>query len=221
MASENGLPPTTDPTKWVDLPEKSVTTVRVLETGRETRFEGAGRARPCADDYAILIAGAASIAPGAEGPGSESWIATPCGVMRLAGAHKVTVDRNTCRVSAGMGIAFVYPAHDAKMTSDAAAIAMAPDGWARLDAGKGIELKVPPVAGRLASAMERCTHVVADATDIASRLADGGSTGALAAQSVLARRAARASCAIASAIAGAAGDPAAELAAASAFEPLR
>lgn len=220
MASENGLPPSADPTKWVDLPEKSITTVRVLETGREIRFEGAGRARPCADDYAILTGGSVSIsAGGAEGPGSDAWIATPCGVVRIAGSHKVTVERNVCRVEARLGPAFVYSAHDARLSADAGAIA--PDGWARIDAPKTVELRFASTKDRVAAAMERCTHVVSDATDIANRMLDGGSTAALAAQSVLARRAARASCATAAAIAGAAHDPVAELAAASAFQPLR
>jgi hypothetical protein len=225
MQSENGLPPSADPTKWVDLPDKSASTVRVTETGIEIRFEGPGRARPCAEDYAILAGGSASVAPGGGGgPGVETWIATPCGVVRFSGVHRVTVEPNVCRVKSSMGPAFVYPANDAKLTADGGAPAIENDGWSRIDAPKIVELRIKPGTNRFPPMLERCNHIVSDASNIANRMLGQGPDArdpTLAAQSVLARRAARASCATAAAIAGAAGDIAKEEAAVSAFSPLR
>jgi hypothetical protein len=114
MSSENGPGAATDATRWLDVPAKASFTVRTLESGRELRFEGPGRVRPCGDDVALVAEGAAVGLPGSgEAPGAEQWAATACGVARWAsGVHRFSGARDTCKLQSSLGAVQLWLAAD-------------------------------------------------------------------------------------------------------------
>jgi hypothetical protein len=140
MSSENGPSPTADATAWLDVAAKGSFTVKVLESGRELRFEGPGRIRPCTEDVALVAEGAAIGLPGSgEAPGAEQWVATACGVARWAsGVHRVVGGRDGCKLQSSLGTAHLFVAEDV-VVEDAlepkARTDLPADGGAAVDAG--------------------------------------------------------------------------------------
>ena len=114
MASEGGPSATADATSWLDIPAKANFTVRTLETGRELRFEGPGRVRPCGGDVALVAEGSAVGLPGSgEAPGAEQWAATACGVARWAsGVHRLVGARDACKLQSSLGAAQLWLPED-------------------------------------------------------------------------------------------------------------
>lgn len=221
MASEGGPSAKADATKWLDVAEKASFTVRTLETGRELRFEGHGRMRPCGDDVALVAEGSAVGLPGSgEAPGAEQWVATACGVARWAsGVHRFAAARDACRFQSSLGSAHLYVAEDMAAEDvaadggapiDAGAAALAGAGrpkappWHRVDAKRLVRLSPRrPLDGGPAveSALVACERASKTVQDLAMSMLRGdagtGSLGDLAAESVAARGTVRAACAVA------------------------
>lgn len=222
MSSEGGPAATADATSWLDVAAKASFSVRTLETGRELRFEGPGRVRPCGDDVALVAEGSAVGLPGTgEAPGAEQWVATACGAARWAsGVHRFAADRDRCRLQSSTGTLELYAADD--MTFDEVAVdggapvvagadAGAPDAraaksaWRRVDGRRAFEARAH---GRLDSAASvkasvgSCERAAATVQRLATGMTggdagDGGDIGTMAADSVVARGIARAACAVA------------------------
>lgn len=131
MSSEGGPPATADATAWLDVAAKASFSVRTVESGRELRFEGPGRVRPCGDEVALVAEGSAVGLPGTgEAPGAEQWVATACGVARWAsGVHRVAATRDGCRMQSSIGALHVYTAEDVTIEE------VAVDGGAPVEGG--------------------------------------------------------------------------------------
>jgi hypothetical protein len=219
MASEGGPSASADATTWLDVAAKSSFTVRTLETGRELRFEGPGRMRPCADDVALVAEGSAIGLPGSgEAPGAEQWVATACGAVRWAsGVHRFTGGRDACTLQSSLGSAQLYVAAD--VTADEVAVdggapladagprsadAGAKSTWRRIDARRAFRLQgqgpldTPAAVKSALAACERAAQVVQrTAAGMASGDAGATTIGDLAAESVVARGTARGACSVA------------------------
>jgi hypothetical protein len=221
MSSEGGPSATADATRWLDVAASANFTVRTLETGRELRFEGPGRIRPCGDDVALVAEGSAVGLPGSgEAPGAEQWAATACGVARWAsGVHRVTGGRAACSLHSSMGAAHLWVADDVQVddapvdggAADAAAhAATTADGgpgaspWRRVDAKRALRLRGSGPLDSATSArraLASCEKAAENVQRLATRMSAGdagdGNLGELAAASVGARGVARAACAVA------------------------
>jgi|GEM_PF-4332115 len=235
MTSDGGPRADADPSAWLDVAAGATFSVRVFETGRELRFEGPGRVRACGDDVVHLAAGAAVGLPGSgEGPGSEQWVATPCGVARWAGGiHRVESRTDGCKLQSSVGTAYLHVPSDvvvedlpvdAGAPDASAASASAPHaataGWARIDAKRALLLRLRAPADATKNALVACERAASHAQSLAERMTgdasppaqgDGG-LGELAAESVVARSAARAACAVAAVRVAATGSRAADVA---------
>ena len=205
MSGENGPGPHADATKWLDSPAKSSFAVRMQETGRELRFEGPAHLRPCAHGTALLASGVAMGLSGAgDSPGNESWVATPCGVVRWAGGiTRVTVEAKECRVQVSVGTAFLWTPPAASIASiatdggaPAAAVGTPLDGWRALPAR--IVVRIVPFADP-DGAVRACEDGAARIESLSATMGDAGTgtLGELAASSVAVRRSTRAACALA------------------------
>lgn len=137
MSSEGGPPATADATTWLDVAAKASFSVRTVETGRELRFEGPGRVRPCGDEVALVAEGSAVGLPGTgEAPGAEQWVATACGVARWAsGVHRLAAARDGCRVQSSMGALHVFVAEDVTLEEVAVDGGVAVEGGAAAEGG--------------------------------------------------------------------------------------
>ena len=226
MMSEGGPSASADATSWLDIPSGASFTVRTLETGRELRFEGPGRVRPCAGDVALVAEGTAVGLPGGgEVPGAEQWVATACGVARWAsGVHRFTGARGACRWQSSLGTANLYIAADVvaeELTIDGGAsepAAPSPEAslprpradagreaspWRRVDARRAFRFSArgpldTPAATKVA--LGACESSAANVVALAARMTasdSGANVGDLAAESVTARGTARAACAVA------------------------
>ncbi|MBS2013748.1 MAG: hypothetical protein JST00_12725 [Deltaproteobacteria bacterium] len=242
MMSENGPPPGADAHSWIDLRPAAVISVKSSETGRELRFEGPGRVKPCAVDGAMILEGSAVGLPGAgEGPGSEQWVAASCGVAVWSnGVHRFSASGagpvNECRLQTSTGASHLYVAKD--MTGEESAV----DGGAPEAGAPPIPGRFLPLTGRHAvtlrpqkktlpgepvrTALAECAKAASDAESVGARLRnrDGGAAagtgdvGELAVQSIGVRRLARAACAVAAVRVAAAGSKPEDLAALAAAE---
>ena len=234
MTSEGGPAATADATAWLDLPARSSFTVRTLETGRELRFEGPGRVRPCGSDVALVAEGSAVGLPGSgEAPGAEQWAATACGVARWAsGVHRFSGARDACKLQSSVGTVNLYLAPD--VTAEEIVDGGAPAGdagrpagpWRRIDVRQALRLQArgpldAPAAVK--GALAACERAALDVQSLSARMTQpeggAGNTGELAAESVGARGVARAACAVAAvrvALGGARAEDLARLEAASA-----
>ena len=186
---------------WLTLAPGAKMTAKDPRTTRETSFAGPARVRACVgDEEESWLAPAASgdatftSSSGAgEKPGAEEWVVTPFGVVRYASASvRVTLGRGGGDVRVNGGVAHVWePEADA-----------GPGGWRRIDGGGSFGFapaKTPaqPLASAK-SAMSRC-ETLAEAAHVLARAiaAPDASLADLAPRHVLARRAARAACAVA------------------------
>lgn len=187
VSGEGGPGPKSDPSTWLDGPAKATFAVHNNETGREVRFEGPMHVKACTPDVSLLAWGTALGLPGAgDGPGSESWVAFPCGVVRwMAGVTKVIAD--TCTVQVSTGSAFVWPPQpDAGLR----------EGWQAVEAHGSVSLGKPVPAEKAVSDCEAASKEVAR---LQAAMTDAGpDLGSLAAEAVSARRNGRAACALAS-----------------------
>lgn len=220
VSGEGGPWPSADASAWIALPEKSSFSVRVVESGKELRFEGPGRVRACGADVALVAEGTAIALPGAgEAPGNEQWVATPCAVARWAsGIHRLTTEKDGCSLRSSTGTAWLWLPEGARLedapidggqpagaASSPPSSAGPPDGgtheaiegWWRIDARRAVRIRggaPSPVPAVLA-----CERAASDVAALAAKMADGGSLGELMPASIAARRYARAACALASA----------------------
>jgi hypothetical protein len=157
-----------------------------------------------------------SVVGAGESPGSEEWLVTPLAVLRYAAAGlRVSVGSSANRstsVAPVSGLAFLWLAHDARarwMTDAGAGDAggkggggAAVDGWERVaDAPVTIEPIAPvaPVPGAR-TAVEACTALANRSHELATTLmapSVGLPDASVAADAVVARRLARAACAVA------------------------
>ena len=213
MASEGGPAAAADPTGWLDVGAKANFTVRERETGRELRFEGPGRVMACGGDVALVAEGHAVGLPGSgESPGAEQWVATACGVARWAsGVHRFTGARDACTLHSSLGNALLYVAPDLAVDElldggapDAGAADAAADPWRRIYGNRTFRIhgRGPlDTPAAVKSALAQCEHAADTVQSLATRMtapeAGAGNTGALAAESVVARGVARGACAVA------------------------
>lgn len=208
-----GVSPTLDVRDWITLPEGGRVTLKSSGTGREMTWLGAARARPCAEEVALLAEGSVHAIPGAgEGPGSEQWVATPHLALRWAtGAHRARVDAGATTLDVTAPGVSAWIAEDVTAIAEAGAPrvarpdAGADDGFLRLAAGhlvlgwKRAELG----AGAIERGLVSCEQAAAAAKAIADEMAKAGSPRPrLAEMHVTARGVARASCAVARARVG-------------------
>lgn len=217
MSSEGGPAATADATSWLDVAAKASFSVRTLETGRELRFEGPGRVRPCGDDVALVAEGSAVGLPGTgEAPGAEQWVATACGTARWAsGVHRFAGARDRCRLQSSTGTLEVYVADDmtfdevavdggAPVAADARAADAGPpkNAWRRIDGRRAFEARARgPLdsAASVKASLAACERAATTVQRLAAGMTggDAGDIGTMAADSVMARGIARAACAVA------------------------
>ncbi len=206
--SRLGLGATPAPHAWVALEDATKLQTKNPRTGRELAFDGPGRVQPCNpsatgdDEEAWVQRGRFASAPGSgEAPGQEQWVVTPLGVVRYAAATaQVRVDADVS-VRVAQGAAWLWVAADARRRADAAVDA---DGWTRLGAESAEQIVpagtgAPNLAAAASSALAECKTAARDAWSLAHALAEkaGGPLGELPVQHVVARRRARAACAVA------------------------
>ncbi len=198
LSSENGPPPSADPTEWLSLADGASMTTRASESGREVRFEGPGRVLACGHAVALVAQGSALAMPGGgNAPGQEQWVASPCAVVRwTAGVTKVTANANECIVQVSTGNALLYtPPESHGENADGgfplldAGVA---DGWRRVVAPKVLRIRGVP---KLEAAVAACEAAAKKVSDV-----DGGADlGTRTVESMHARELVRATCALAEA----------------------
>src|SRR5205085_964980 len=137
---------------------KASINVKDSDTGRELRFEGPGRVRPCSSDAALVAEGSAVGMPGAgEGPGAEQWVATTCGVaVWSSGFHRISAAADGCKMQSSTEPSHLYVAVDMTTedtTLDGGAIdggppAMAPARFHRFTDKRAVRLHAKAPASR-------------------------------------------------------------------------
>jgi hypothetical protein len=196
--------------RWLTLGPGAKVTAKDPRTTRETAFEGPGKVMPCVahEEESWVARGAFRSAPGAgEAPGAEEWVVTPFGVVRYAAADlQATVTSDGLTVALSRGAAFLWAdetvtsvmggGRDAGQGGD-------DDGWRRLDTA---EVRVvarskgrgPSDLDAAKAALARCTTVSNEARALGEKIqAPEAPLAELAPRHVIARRAARAVCAVA------------------------
>jgi hypothetical protein len=211
------------PESWLTLAPSSRLVAKDPRTTRETTFLGGGRVRPCVDrrEESWVAAGTFESVVGAgESPGSEEWLVTPLAVLRYASAKlRVAVGPKGTSITPSAGVTFAWLADDARARpgSDADAGTGAPrgvdagsagakvpaaDGWERVaDVPWVLEPTASMPAPQAARAsVDRCA-ALADRSHELAQLLMAPSVGlpdaSAAADQVIARRQARAACAVA------------------------
>ena len=212
---------------WLTLGPSSRLVAKDPRTTRETTFLGAGRVRPCVDrrEESWVATGAFESVVGAgESPGSEEWVVTPLAVLRYASAKlHVAVGPKGTSITPSAGLTFAWLADDAharwggdagagaegpSSASDAgsgsggAAKATAADGWERVaDAPLILEPTAGvPVVQAAGASVARCAALADHSHELATLLMAptvGLPDASAAAEQVIARRQARAACAVA------------------------
>lgn len=190
-----------DGSEWVSLPKDAKLTLKHTASGRELGIAGPARFRACARgrEQLLLAEGAVSgvAGPGAR-PGAEVLIATPVAALRYADAElSLVVDSERLSLAVRAGSVEVEPLPSPK-----------PPPKSPLRANDKLVLALgKPDAARL---MADCKSAAEHAESAAQRVADGRATESLGARAqahVRARKAARASCAVAAAATGLVADP--------------
>jgi hypothetical protein len=183
---------------FIDLGKGARLATKQARTGRELGFEGPGRVQPCHAglEEVWVERGIVTSSPGSgEAPGQEAWVVTPLGVVRYAAAALKVDVTGAVEVWVQAGAAFAWMADDAR-TADAGA---SDDAWIRL--GTGATLQVAPKAPKIeaAGAATQCAARARVAADLGRAVAqaDAGALGDLGPRHLVARKAARAACAVA------------------------
>jgi hypothetical protein len=201
------------PRIWLDLEDHAKLQTKNGATGRELAFDGPGRVQPCrpskvGEEEAWVLRGAFTSSPGSgEAPGQEEWVVSPLGVVRYVAATVKVGVGDGVSVRVPQGAAWAWAAPDAKADTDAA-LPLADDdgGWTRLGVGATSSTltwsgTTTPSRKAAEAATLRCTRAAEDAAAIARAIGtasrDAGGLGELPVKHVLARRRARASCAVA------------------------
>jgi hypothetical protein len=193
---------------WVDVGKASKFSTRDATSTREAVYSGPGRFHACIDrrEEAWIASGVFESVGGAgERPGGEQWVATPLGEARYGAAKlKIIVDATTVeiKVSSGTGYFWAAGGVNVETYSEAGAPPTGNDqGWVRLDGAMGAIFTSPkPVLNvhGTPSIMAECFKFAADTASLASSLtkpnADVGDIGP---KHIVARRQARAACAVA------------------------
>jgi hypothetical protein len=215
LAAAQEIPPET----WILLGPSSRLIAKDPRTTRETTFLGAGRARPCVErrEESWVAAGAFESVVGAgESPGSEEWVVTPLAVLRYGSAKvRVVVGAKGTAITPASGVAFAWIAGDARARWGADGGAEAPktavDGWERV---ADAPVAIVPVAATTApqaarAALDHCGTLADRSHELASMLvmpSVGLPDASAVADQVVARRLARAACAVAALRVGALAD---------------
>jgi hypothetical protein len=182
---------------WIDLAKGGALTTKEPRTGREVAFAGPARVMPCREnDEAWVLRGTVTASPGSgEAPGQEEWVVTPLGVVRYASAAGTIGFDEKLHVSLASGPAFVWAAEGTSKASDGPV--RDADGWTRVEAGGGLVVTAAKKADARVAA-RRCSAAAQAAEDVARAIsAPDANVGELGAKHVLARREARAACAVA------------------------
>jgi hypothetical protein len=201
---------------WLTLTTSSRLVAKDPRTTRETTFRGPGRVRPCVGrrEESWVTAGAFESVVGAgEAPGSEEWLVTPLAVFRyVAASIRVEVRAKSTSVIPASGLTFAWVADDARVrwVGDAGGGdggghqggGPNTDGWERVADGP---VAIEPVAAAPAlqsarTAVDQCATLADRAHQLATLLmapSVGLPDASTAAEEVLARRLARAACAVA------------------------
>lgn len=207
---------------WLEVPAASRITAKDPRSARETGFEGPVRIRICVEgeEESWVVPTSApgsfvSVRGAGEAPGAEEWVVTPLGVVRYSAAMvKVTVTASSATIELTSGTVDLWAAADAvakaKPPGDGGAAAIARDaaapsrddeGWQRYDGTVGATITATASLLTEAAAkasVDRCTRAGAIARALAVAISDpNAALGTLAPQHVVARRLARASCAVA------------------------
>jgi hypothetical protein len=194
--------------EWLDLGAGARLATRDPVSTREAEFLGPARVRACVDheEESWVVRGMfESVLGSGERPGGEEWVATPHGIIRYAAAGaRISVSRDATQVVVGKGTAYLWPAADAtaRATSEAGApVAVADEGWMRLDAGTTATVKPTKAVDTQEAAQaaaDRCAGAAKTAHELAEQIAQGeGGLAELAPEHVIARRVAHAACHIA------------------------
>jgi hypothetical protein len=202
---------------WVLLGDGAKITTKDKTTTRELTFFGPGRARPCThgEEEAWQWRGRfASTAGAGEHPGAEVWLVTPAGVVRYPGGElTVSATDTESVVTVSSGVAFLWPATGTKTERTALPgfkaaagadagpkLGVGSDGWWRLDGGSAhiVAKSSTSSDGAARAASEDCTKLAQTAHELGVRLLEpDASVADLANQHIVARKLARASCALA------------------------
>ncbi len=207
---------------WLVLDAPGKLTAKHPRTTRESTFTGPGRVRPCVGhgEESWVERGQYLSEPAAgERPGAEQWVITPAGVIRFGGGRveldvaagtPTTGAKVEAKVSSGTAYAWtgddagpLKPPLPAPSASSAAGALVAGmnDGWIRLDGPRTVTLTVkkPGKPEDVAAAgVERCKLEAKSTKDLASAVASpDAALRRVAPQHVIARRVARAACAVA------------------------
>jgi hypothetical protein len=204
---------------WILLGPSSRLIAKDPRTTRETAFLGAARVRPCVErrEESWVAAGAFESVVGAgEAPGSEEWVVTPLAVLRYGSAKvRVAVGAKSTVVTPSSGVAFAWIADDARTRWGADGGAEAPkaavDGWERVaDAPVAIQaVATTPAPQAARAALDHCGALADRSHELASMLtmpSVGLPDASAVADQVVARRQARAACAVAALRVGALAD---------------
>ncbi len=148
-----------------------------------------------------------------EAPGAEEWVVTPIGVVRYSAAMvKVTVTATSATIELTSGTIDLWATSDAvakaklpadagPQARDAAAASRDDEGWQRYDGAAGATITATASVLTEAAAktsIDRCVRAGAIARALAVAISDpNAALGTLAPQHVVARRLARATCAVA------------------------
>lgn len=198
---------------WSTLLAGTRVQTKAVRTGRELAFEGPARVIPCkmsawGEEEAWAIGGTVTSSPGSgEAPGQEQWIVTRLGVVRYAAATaKVSApeDGASMTVRVPQGAAWMVAADDARTDTDAEA---GQDGWTRLGTGAVAETVTvafkdagPTPRARAETAVARCSEAAKASREVAAAIEGmeaGVPLGDLPVKDIVARRRARAFCAVA------------------------
>jgi hypothetical protein len=192
---------------WLDVDPGGKLTAKHPHSTREVVFTGPGRFRACVShgEEAWLVKGTFNSVPSSgERPGGEEWLVTPAGVVRYAAANvEVMASPGKTDVKLSSGSAYVWTGDQAGPVKPAPApIADAGDndGWIRLDGARTITLTAKPVTPEASAqaGLDRCLAEAKTTKDLAALISSpDASLTQVAPRHVMARRVARAACAIA------------------------
>jgi hypothetical protein len=180
-----------DTAGWIAAPAESHLAVKNTQTTRELVFDGPASLLACehGEERFLLTSGAVHTATWAGArPGAEVLLGTPFGALRYGDAKlDVLVDETGLAVTSEVGDAWVEPPHGA--------------GEEKIPAGKRKRFpsRAPDVKGLVGDCEKRAEDAEKRARAVLVPGHNAAPLGARAAEHVRARKAARASCAIAAA----------------------
>lgn len=186
---------------FVELPEGAHLAIEDGTSTRETLFDGPGAVRPCVggEEEMWMPSGLFTSVVGAgETPGSEVWVVTPHVVVRYGAGAQLKLRGTSTKVEATLkaGTAWAYPVgsmlHDGGMPRES-------EGWLELPGNETLVFVSKRAPSQLVT---ECEKAATAARDLALRIgAHDASLAQAAPAHVVARRRARAVCAVAELVA--------------------